>query len=250
LGLDDTLIKSEYIENALFERGQALFFNDKQYGLMCLPCSPEGGFNAYGIPQKFRASGMNGYHKSYSLDNSVWIKNTPLVLPTHDAIMMYTQKLTEVERTLDTNVMALKTPYIVKCDDISLLTAKNIMNSITGNETVVYVDKNGINTFEVLQTGVQSFLAELADYRHDVTNEVLTFLGINNANTDKKERLITDEVNSNNDFVSRNAEYMLKCRKDACEEINAMFGLSLSVRLKQTEQQAEPEEKEEGEIDG
>ena len=74
---------------------------------------------------------------------------------------------------------------------------------------------------------------ELMDYKHSVEAELLTFLGINNPAVDKKERLITDEANSNNQLIQSFAEMQLEARRRACDEINAMFGLEISVELRE-----------------
>jgi hypothetical protein len=237
-GLPENM-KPEYIEKTLFEHGQALFVNDSALGFLCLKCLVDGGFNVYGEPVKFRAVGLN-YNKQYDIDNSVLIKNNPLKVPTDYFITIYANKLTEIERTMDVNVKAVKTPYIVTCDEKDLLTFKNIFKMVDGNVPAIYADKNlNINAIQVLQTGVEFLCDKLADYRHDVTNEVLTFLGINNANTDKRERLISDEVNANNAYVDENISYMLESRQQACEQINAMYGLNISVDVKHKEEPRE-----------
>ena len=58
----------------------------------------------------------------------------------------------------------------------------------------------------------------------------MTFLGINNANMDKRERLVDDEVQANNKQVKACEDVMLKAREDAVKRINEMFGLKISVR--------------------
>ena len=69
---------------------------------------------------------------------------------------------------------------------------------------------------------------KLRQERYELEREILTFLGLNN-NFEKSERLLVDEVNSNNDFIIRNAELMFEQRKKACKEINEMFGLNITV---------------------
>ena len=68
--------------------------------------------------------------------------------------------------------------------------------------------------------------------KFELLNEVRTFLGINNSNTNKKERLITDEVNSNNQEIMAQREALLLQRKIACDKINSMFGLNISCSFR------------------
>jgi hypothetical protein len=223
-------LRPEYIERVLYHEGQALFFKDDKMGIFCLPCQPSGGVNIYNEHMDFYAVGFN-YHKKYSLDQAVLIKNNMLMTNTDDQVMIYANKIADIERSFDVNIRNQKFPFIIKCNDKDELTFKNIYYQIDGNEPVVYTDKNlDLDSIDVLPT-IAPFVADkLADSRHDIWNEVLTYLGINNANTDKKERLVSDEVNSNNEFVRYNAEYMLQTRQYACDQINEMFGLNISVK--------------------
>lgn len=56
-----------------------------------------------------------------------------------------------------------------------------------------------------------------------------TRIGIPNANTDKKERLVTDEINANNVETATMCEQWLDCIKKGVEKANAMYNLSLAV---------------------
>jgi hypothetical protein len=225
-------MKPEYMENTLYNHGQAIFVNDKNLGFICLPVTPSTQVNVYGEHLYYRANGI-AYNEEFSIDDCVIILNNKLRTPTHDLIEYYAQKLVNIEMSLDSNVSIQKFPFIIKCDDKNKLTFMNIFNQIQTNTPAIYVDKNiDLSNLEILDTNAPMVLAELSDYRHDVLNEALTRLGINNANTDKKERLVTDEVNANNEYIEMNSSYMLDTRKRACKEINEMYGLSISVKLK------------------
>ncbi len=245
-GLPDT-IKEEWIEHLLYEYGRCLFFEDKNMGLMCLQCYDGQGRNVYNYPLQYRAVGFN-YSEEYNAEDVVEICNNKLRMPTDDMIVYYTNKIYEVERTLDTNVKQLKAPFVFVTDDKKELTFKRIFEKLENNEPCIYLDgavlagKNIDEVITCLQTGVKPFLVELTDYRHDVQNEVLSALGINNANTDKKERLITDEVNANNQFIDSNVQLMLEARQRACELINEKFGLNVSVELRNVTEGGEEDE--------
>jgi hypothetical protein len=244
-GLPETM-EGDFIEEALYENGQAFFFKDKKLGLLCLKCNEESGRNVYNRAIRYRVQGFN-YNKTYSIDEGALIRNNKLKTNTHDKIILYTNKLCEIERTLDVNVKQCKTPYIVTCDEKDLLTFKNIFKQVDGNVPAIYADKNlNMNAVDILQTGVKFMGAELSDYRHDVTNEILTFLGINNANTDKRERLVTDEVNANNEVIMENIDYMYVERQKAVKKINEMFGLNVSVKIKNEPKEITSEETTEG----
>ena len=78
---------------------------------------------------------------------------------------------------------------------------------------------------------------KISDYKKEILNEALTFLGINNVSIEKKERLVTDEANSNNEVINMNLQSRLAPRLRACKQFNDLFGLTgtdkeISVRVR------------------
>ena len=230
-GLPDG-ITEKHVEGLLFEYGKAVFVRDPNMGHLCLQCDPGTGVNVYNEPVKWRAIG-HGYNRQYDADACVVIDNNKGRIPTLDFIMFYANKLTEAERTMDVNVKANKTPYIIACDDKDVLTFKAIFAQIDGNVPAIYADKGlNLNALTVMQTGVKFLGNELTDYKHSVESDVLTFLGVDNVGVDKRERLITDEAQSNNQLIESFRELQLESRRRACDEINALFGLNVSVAVR------------------
>lgn len=226
-------LEERHVERVLFNEGRALFFRDDLDGFFCLPCSPGQGVNVYGDPLEYVATGFN-YTKHVPAAKSVLIENNKLRMPTRFAIEYFVNQLFEVVRTRDVNIKTLKAPFIITTDDKSVLTVKKALDDIVNNVYAVFADKSyGLNeAVNVFQTGVKCMTGELTDVYHDILNEALTYLGINNANTDKRERLITSEAESNNQFIDSCAEMFLEARKRAAEDINDRFGLSVSVELR------------------
>lgn len=230
-GLPDG-IDEKFIEEFLFNDGQAIFFRDPSMSYMCLKADNGVELNVYGEPLGWWATGFN-YHKYYKSDKCVIISNNKLRIPTINFITFYANKLTEAERTMDVNVKACKTPFIFACDDKDVLSFKQIFAKVDGNEPAIYADRGlNLDSLQVFQTGVKFLGNELQDYKHTVENELLTFLGVNNTPVDKKERLITDEAESNDELIKSFSDIQLEARQKACEEINAMFRLNVSVKLR------------------
>ena len=82
------------------------------------------------------------------------------------------------------------------------------------------------------------FVADkVMQYKKAIWNEALTYLGINNIIEEKKERLISDEANSNNELINLNLQSRLAPRQEACRQFNEKFGLAgtdkeISVRVR------------------
>ena len=232
-GLEDTMIEERHIENFLFDEGKCFWFQDKDYGLMCLPCLGVGA-NVYNDPLAYRVTG-HGYSTLIRADKGVLMENNKLRMATHDIIKYFTAQLYEVVRARDINIKTLKLPFMLGATPDNEFTVKRILDKIDDNCWAIVTDKTAISLEEVIKvlpTNVKPFTAELTDVYHDIMNEALTYLGINNANTDKKERLITDEANANNQFIDSCAQMFLEARKRACEQINEMFGTNISVKLR------------------
>lgn len=239
-------IEERHIENFLYSDGKAVFFRDPEMGFFCLRADQGHDLNVYGDPLHWWATGLN-YRRELRADECVIISNNKPRIATDDFIYLYTSKITECERTMDVNVKAIKTPYIITCDDKDVLTFKRLFQQIDGNVPAIYTDRNlNIDSIQVLKTGVVFYGNDLMDFKNSVENELLTFLGVNNVPTDKKERMITDEANSNNQLISSFMDIQLEARQRACDEINAMFGLNITVKPRQTvEKSVDSVEKEE-----
>lgn len=230
-GLPDG-IDEKHVEQFLFMYGKAIFFRDPKMSFMCLQADNGAHLNVYGEPLGWWATGYN-YHKYFNADECVIISNNKPRIPTNQFITFYANKLAEAERTTDVNVKACKTPYIFACDSIDVLTFKQIFAKVDGNEPAIFADRQlNLDGIQVLQTGVKFLGNELQDFKHTVENELLTFLGVNNVSVDKKERLITSEAESNDQLIQSFCDIQLESRKRACEEINKLFGLNVSVELR------------------
>lgn len=226
-------IEERHIERHLFDYGKAIFFRDPKMSHMVLEAQPTGKLNPYGDHLSYRAIGLN-YNKEYPIEKCVIIENNKLRLPTKQFVMFYTNKIVEAERTMDVNVKSNKTPIAFLCDDKDALTMKNIFRRIDANDPAVFLDRSlNLNDIEVLDLKAKFLGKDLMDYKKSVENELLTFLGLNNIPQEKKERLITDEANSNNQLISSFADLQLEARERACEAINEMFSLSISVKRRQ-----------------
>jgi hypothetical protein len=235
-GLPDS-INARYLETTLFRFGQALFFNDKTMGFLALQCTPSSMLNVYWEPTEFTAISVN-YSHMYTTDDSVFIRNNYDCVPTEKAIRLFAERLTTAERVTDINLKAQRTPLFVLCEEKQRMTIKNIFAQYEGNELLLIGDKSlNPDSMKAINTTAPYLLDKLDVYKENIWNRAMTFLGINNANTNKKERLITNEVSANDQLIATSAEVMLLARKEAAEKINKMFGLSVSVDLRQPPQQ-------------
>lgn len=233
-GLDEVAGKgaSRFLELSLYDYGRACFIQDKELGYMALRVNPSDTLNVYQLPTKVQAWSI-GYQKEYPFDDVVYIMNNELQIPTARTIGLFAYRLYETERTIDTNLIAQKTPVLIEGDTKTILTLKNVYMQYSGNTPFIFGNKQFdiSNKLNVLNTNAPYLIDKLELHKHEIWNECLTYLGIDNANTDKKERLITDEVESNNELINYYLSCFYKTRKKACEEINEKYGLNIDIKL-------------------
>lgn len=224
-------IDERFLELTLFTDGQAVFFKDEiaeQYA--CLQVTTNGRLNKYRVPITRRAYAVNGYNKELTIDNSVIIYNNRLRQPGVRYTNMYAKRLWDLDRTIDVNAKAQKTPILVQCTEAQRLTLLNLYKDYDGNSPFIYGDKNlDLTGLKSINTGAPYVADKIYTLKTQIWNEALTYLGISNINIQKKERLITDEVVRNQGGTIASRYSRLKARKQACEEINKMFGLNISV---------------------
>lgn len=223
-------IDERFLELCLYEYGYCLYFNDEIMGNLALTCTIGGKLDVYRIPVNRRAYAQNGYSKDLSKADSVLIFNNYLHTPTDMTIRLFARRLYEMERTIDVNVKAQKTPVLILCSEQQKLTLENVYMQYDGNEPTIFGDKTmDTENMKVLKTDAPFISMNMNNLKHQIWNEALTFLGIENSNADKKERLVSDEVGSNYGNIEAQRNVMLNARRQACNKINEMFGTNISV---------------------
>ena len=223
-------VNKRYLETILACRGKALFFTDDVLGYLALKTTTQGRFNVYHEPIDRRAYGDNGYNIQKSIDDSVIIYNTMLKQSDLYAIMRFAKKLYNCSRAQDVNINAQKTPVLITCEESQRLSMKNLYMKYEGNVPVIYGNKNlDANSLKVLKTDAPYVADKLHDHEVKLWSEALTYLGIDNIAVNKKERLNMEETTKMQGQTNGRRQTYLIPRQQACEEINKMFGLNLSI---------------------
>lgn len=221
-------VDPRFLELTLFTDGQAVFFEDEVMGFLALQNAMGGGFDVYRIPTKRRAYAVNGYQKQLDENDSVIIYNNYLHTNSMLDVQMFAKRLYNLDRAIDVNANAQKTPILLLCDDSERLTLENMYMQYDGNKPVIKGVKGlNPNAFTVLKTDAPYVADKLYQLKTQIWNEALTYLGISNINITKKERLITDEVTRNQGGTIASRFSRLQARREACKKINEMFGLDI-----------------------
>ena len=234
-------IESRYIEQMLFDNGECAMFDHPDLGLCVLRSSSRENLNIYGEPTKLSLTGFNE-HRTVMMDECVRIMNNELGLPTHPDILYYARRMAEIDDIIMQNLRQQRVPYLFATDENNSFSLKSLYDRMYQGEPAIFIDKEMLKgepeNIMVLPTQAPYLVDKLQIQKQEMERELLTFLGINNT-LEKKERLLVDETNSNNQFIKMASDIGFKQRQLACEQLNEMFGLNVRVVETQDEMQGE-----------
>lgn len=225
--LPDT-IDARFLELTLFKDGQAVFFKDDVMGYLALQVATNGMFDVYRIPKQRRAYAVNGYNNNLNEKDSVIIYNNYLHTNSMLDVKMFAKRLYNLDRAIDVNANAQKTPVLIQCSENERLSLENVYKDYDGNSPIIFATKDlNLKDIRSISTGAPYVADKLYQLKTQIWNEALTYLGISNINIQKKERLITDEVTRNQGGTVASRYSRLQARREACKKINKMFGLNI-----------------------
>jgi len=247
---------ARYLELCLYYNGQASLLHDKKYGFINTKCAGSGYVNIYGLPNKFNcfSYGFNSMRELYTglnpllsdeeketkkNEECILVMNNFDRLPTAGSMELFAWRLYLAQRTCDVNISGQRFPVMIVGDEKQRLMLENLYNQYNGNQPFIFGNKNQLNDdmLKAIKTDSPYVADKITEYKKEIWNEALTYLGINNISVQKKERLTENESNENNELVNLNLQSMLAPRLEACREFNEKFGLTgtakeISVRVR------------------
>lgn len=242
-----------FLELTLFTNGYAVFFKDEDLsntGLsdsdtgsyLALPVATNGRWNVYNIPTKRRAYASNGYNKNLDLNNSVIIYNNLLHTNSINISRTYARRLYNLDRIVDVNANAQKTPVLILANEQQRLTMLQVYQKWDGNEPVIFGDRDlDMKLVQALRTDAPYIADKIQTLKTELWNEALTYLGISNISFQKKERMISDEVLRNQGGTIASRYSRLNARRKSADQINKMFGLNIEVDFREDYREADDE---------
>lgn len=253
-GLPDTAPQRLIEMNFLFRAWAGLA--DVDGVKLALMFSPDGKLNINGDPAGAYGYGFNGFNKHFNVyipgaDSDVMTKTAAgydynvkpdaviarandLAYPEIFILVQAAERISDAMRTMDVIAQASKSPLIITCDDRQAEEVKRVLNAVDDNAyKIVGLGAMPFDTFKVFDTGAKpENLLTLWEYRENIINEAREKLGIiSNPAAKKRERLIVDEVNANNQQTMINLDKGLEARQKFCENINKLWGLNVSVEI-------------------
>lgn len=237
-GLPPT-VDPRFLELTLFKFALSVFYKEDEviYGdnaYFALQGGASGRSNMMDNPTAFTVYGDNFRGKIIKRQDCVPIWANYMRVPDLDIIYIYATKLADIDRSIEINAHNSRKPKVLIANEAQRLSVDNMNRQVDAGQSVISVNgqPGGYDPemFQTFDLGVEpKTIEELHIVRTRIMGECMTALGIDNANQDKKERMVSSEVDANNGQVMSMRAVNLNERKRAADAINERYGLDVKV---------------------
>ena len=228
----------DYFLYTLYTWGFIAILKTDRFGVIPQQCTLTG-YNVFYAPKRITVTNpIMPQTIERDIDKDcVLLKLTPDYAGILDLIHFYASKMALASSAVNVNLLNSKLAYLFTAKNKSVAESfKKMYDQIASGEPASIIDRNlldpdGNKTWDFFSQNLhENYIASdiLADMRK-IEQQFDTDIGIPNANTDKRERLITDEVNANNVETATRCELWLEELKKGCEKVKAMFDVDITV---------------------
>lgn len=228
-------VNPRWLELNLFYTALCVFYRDNEYHkYLALRATGAGRINMVGNPVSFTMLGPLFKSKTLPARQVVPIWANYLRIPDLDIVTIYAHKLAELDRTIEINSKNARVNRAIVTQENQRLTMANITRMLDeGQKDVTISDRQLIEGLVPIDMGIDPMSYEkMHILRTRLWNECMGLLGINNANQDKKERLVASEVGANDDQIGAMQDVNLNARQYAADQINKKYRLDVSVEMR------------------
>ena len=228
----------DYFKYVLYGIGYIAVLETRSFGVICQG-GALGGYNLYYKPSYIMITNpllKETITANINIDCAI-IKLQPDYSSIMDIVGYYADQLALSAEALGMNMVNVKTGVVFGAKDKTQAQSyKKMFDKMQDGDPAVFIDKQLLddagkpNWYPFVQNMKEQYIADsiLSDMRK-IEAMFDTDIGIPNANTDKKERLVTDEINANNVETATRCELWLDSIRKGIDKANEMYNLSLSV---------------------
>ena len=230
-----------YFKYVLFGEGVIAVINTDRYGVICQNCGLSG-YNVFYQPTTVIVANplLPGLREFTVGENCQIIKLQPNYSGVMDLVTTYADLMALALETTGANLLNSKLSYVFFADNKTAAESfKKLYDKLASGEPMAVIDKNllkedGSVAWQMFtqNVGANYVTGELLNDMKTIEDQFNTIVGIPNANTQKRERMITDEVNANNVDTQSRVNLWLETMQKDIDKVNAMFGLNIAVKYR------------------
>ena len=229
-------INMNAVQKQIMLGGFGVFFYDDQLGkYFCLPGALTG-IDVYGYPTTAKPIGKNVQiiFQERTVNKECVIiyanKTRSSALP---YINEYADKLAELDVAIKMNTRAMKHPLMIKTTEQKKESVATLMAQYEDDYYVIFPYKDMMTESgpEVMDFKVSANeILNLQKEKETVLNEFFNLFGVSGS-VEKRERMISGEMNAMMAQMAVNREMWLGTQMDAVERINKLYGLNIEIEV-------------------
>ena len=237
------------MEKMIMTGGYVIFFRDKDLDKYFTLSGALTGVDVYGYPTEAKPIPKNGsidFPKLKVNDECVLIYCNKTRTTALNIINEYADKLSDIDAAIKMNTLAMKHPVMIRTSEQTRESFETLIHQYEDNYYIIIGDKALTldNSVEVLNLDVSSQeIKNLQLQKEALMNEFYSLFGIAGT-VEKRERVISGEMNAQMEQVNINRSIWLSERERAVKKINEIYGLNVKVDFNLEERPEEIEEKE------
>lgn len=225
-------IDLSFCRNRVLSSGAIAFFYDEVLGVVALPYNIIGNLDIYGNPNRIQVySKSNSFQRTLNKDEFIIMYDNSEKVSLMPYIIQYAERLALCERTIDINIGQQKTPRFWKVPQERERTIKDLINNVDGNiEQILTYDDLAQKDIDIVLQPAPFVANDIQLQKEKIYNEFLRVIGVSSVNIQKKERVITDEIQASQggSIVMRYNRY--EPRLEAINKINKKWGLNIKLK--------------------
>lgn len=228
-------IDVSYMNKILVRQGSiAFFYDDVLKEVVALPYTNMGKLDIYGRPTSIMVRALNGkYYRKLNPGEFIIMYDNNGRYPIYMDILQYAERMGQVTRTMDINIDQQKTPRVWLTRQDKEKSIKDLLNNVDAySESVIAYDDINLDETQCILQPAPYVADKLQDTKENVYNEFLRLIGVASVTEQKKERLITDEVQASQGGTIASRFSRFQPREKAIKLINEKFGEYLKKEIK------------------
>lgn len=228
-GLPDNLL-SDDVENMLLFTDCLCWYKSEMFGLVLCRYVPSNTYDIYLRPLTVNLISFNGspIANNVPFHDIVLFKDNRLDMIPYVTMSSYIEKIIEMEKTLGINVKLARLPCVFSGDPQQANTFKRLLKSVADFDFMVGGSKSLTNNLEQFNISLNVDLMTLYELMDKYKKLAMASVGIYSVD-EKRERIVSAEIQSANDYVDFVYQNMYECRKLAIEEVNKKFGTNIKL---------------------